>query len=117
MFKWGVENELVTPGVLPALQAVAGLRRGKMEAPDPEPVRPVPEEHIRPVLDRVSRQVAAMIQVQILTRMRPGEVLQMRTCDLDLNEDDPKLIITAWITDSPVEYVKLELKDTRLLRS
>ena len=37
-------------------------------------------EAIRP---HVARQVWAMIQVQRLTGMRPGEVTIMRTCDLD----------------------------------
>ena len=35
------------------------------------------------VLPHVSRQVAAMIQLQWLTGMRPGEVVQMRGGDLD----------------------------------
>ena len=45
MFKWGVENELVPSGVLHALQAVTGLKRGRTTAPENKPVRPVPEEH------------------------------------------------------------------------
>jgi integrase len=37
------------------------------------------------VLPNVSRQVAAMIQMQWLTGMRPGEVVTMRTADLDMS--------------------------------
>src|SRR5262245_53157829 len=40
-FKWGVANELVPASVLHALQAVTGLQRGRTEARETEPVRPV----------------------------------------------------------------------------
>ena len=115
MYKWGVENELVTPGTLHALQAVAGLRMGKTQAPDLEPVRPVPEEYIGPVLDRVSRQVAAMIQVQLLTGMRPGEVLQMRTRDLDLTDDvwtyTPESHKTEYLGRALVKFIGPEAQE------
>ena len=31
MFKWGVENEMLLPSVLQALQAVTGLRKGRTQ--------------------------------------------------------------------------------------
>lgn len=83
MFRWAVENELVPAGVYHGLQAVAGLRRGRSAAREPELVRPVPEQYIKAVCQHVSRQVKAMIEVQDLTGMRPGEVVIMRGCDLD----------------------------------
>lgn len=83
MFKWAVENQLVDAGILYALQTVAPLKRGRCAVRESEPVKPVPEAHIRPVLPRVSRQVRAMIQLQLLTGMRPGEATIMRACDLD----------------------------------
>src|SRR4051812_2793443 len=49
-FKWGVENELVPPAVYQALAAVPGLRAGRTEAREPEPVRPVPEATVLQVL-------------------------------------------------------------------
>ena len=83
MFKWAVENELVPASVYHALAAVGGLRKGRSEARETAPVRPVPMAHVDAVLARVSPQLAAMIRVQLLTGMRPGEVCQMRTCDID----------------------------------
>lgn len=82
-FKWGVENELVHSTVYPALQAVAGLRRGCSSARETDPVRPVPEEHITAVRPFVSKEVSAMIQLQLLTGMRPGEVRLMRGFEID----------------------------------
>jgi len=83
IFKWGVENELVSATVLHALQAVSPLKRGRTEARESEPVKPVPDDHVDAVLPHVSRQVAAMIELQRLTGMRPGEVVAMRPCDVD----------------------------------
>ncbi len=85
VFKWGVENELVPAGVLHALQAVAPLKLGRCNVRESEAVKPVPTELIEPVLKLVSPQVAAMIRLQLLTGMRPGEVMQMRTCDIDMS--------------------------------
>lgn len=45
-------------------------------------MKPVPDIFVRKVISKVSPQVAAMIQLQELTGMRPGEVTAMRTCDL-----------------------------------
>ncbi len=85
VFKWGVENELVPAEVLHALQAVAPLKLGRCNVREAEPVKPVPERLTEPVLKLVAPQVAAMIRLQLLTGMRPGEVMQMRGCDIDVS--------------------------------
>jgi integrase len=83
VFRWGVENELVPADVLHALQAVKGLAAGRTEAPETEPVRPAPEAFVEAIEPHVLPPVWAMIQLQRLTAMRPGEVVRMRTMDLD----------------------------------
>jgi integrase len=84
-FRWAVENELVPPSVHHGLKAVPGLRRGRSEARESEPVKPVPQAFVDAIRPHVSRQVWAMIELQLLTGMRPGEVTIMRTCDLDMS--------------------------------
>lgn len=86
-FRWGVAKQLVAPATLQGLEALPGLRRGRSKARETEPVRPAPAEAIEAVLPLVSRQVAAMIRLQLLTGMRPGEVCLMRGCDLDRSGD------------------------------
>ncbi len=83
VFRWAVENEMVTADVHHGLKAVAGLRKGRTAARETEPVKPVPEADVDAVRGHVSRQVWAMIQLQRLTGMRPGEVEIMRTGDVD----------------------------------
>jgi integrase len=46
-------------------------------------VRPVPEAHIKAVRPHVSRQVEALIDLQLLTGARPGELLGLRPLDID----------------------------------
>jgi len=86
-FRWGIENELVRADVIQALSAVAPLKKGRTEARETDPVRPVNDEHVKAVLPFVSRQVAGMIKLQRLTGMRPGEVVQIRPIDVDRSGD------------------------------
>jgi integrase len=83
VFKWAASRELVPASVYHGLAAVDGLRRGRSEARESDPVRPVAEAHVAAVKNHVSRQVWAMIELQTLTGMRPGEVVVMRTLDVD----------------------------------
>ncbi len=82
-FKWAVAEEMIEPAIYQGLQAVAGLRRGRSEARETEPIKPVPETAVAAVRPFVSRQVWAMIELQHLTGMRPGEVCVMRSRDVD----------------------------------
>lgn len=83
VFRFGVENELVSAAVLPALKAVPGLRSGRSGAKESRTVKPVPEEHVDAVRPYLPRQLWAIVELQRLTGMRSGEVLIMRTCDLE----------------------------------
>jgi integrase len=85
MFKWAVAKELVPPSVHHALSAVAGLRAGRTNAQESDPVKPVLDATVDATLPFLSRTVAAMVQLQRLTGARPGEICAMRTSDIDRN--------------------------------
>ncbi|WP_406699189.1 site-specific integrase [Singulisphaera sp. Ch08] len=82
-FKWATENELIPLSIHHGLRAVSGLRKGRSEARESLPVKPVADTLVDAIVPFVSRQVGAMIQLQRLSGMRPGEVCMLRTCDLD----------------------------------
>ena len=82
-FKWAVSEGLVPPSVHHGLQAVSGLRRGRADVRESKPVKPVPEAFVDAIRPHVARQVWAMVELQRLTGMRPGEVCIIRACDLD----------------------------------
>jgi integrase len=83
LFKWAVAEELLHPSVYQALAAVPGLKRGRCEAREGQPVKPVPQEHIEAIQDHVSKQVWALVQLQLLTGARAGELVTMRSVDID----------------------------------
>ena len=83
MFGWATENELMPASIYHALQAVRGLCEGRSEAREPEPIQPAPVASVEAIRPYVSRQVWAMVQLQLLTAARPGEIVSMRGCDLD----------------------------------
>jgi len=82
MFRWGVEEELLPPGVYDKLRAVTPLPKGKTPARETGKVPPVPAEHVGAVLPHLPPPVAAMVQLQLLTGARPQEVTGLRPCDL-----------------------------------
>jgi integrase len=85
LFRWAVENELVPPGTYHALQAIGGLRRGRSNARETVPVRPVPVTTLVATTPFLPPPVHAMVELQLLTGMRPGEACAMRACDLDIS--------------------------------
>lgn len=82
VFKWGVSHETVPPSVYHGLATLDGLRAGRSEARETEAVKPVLETHVRAVKPFVSRQVKALINLQLRTAARPGELLKLRSCSL-----------------------------------
>lgn len=89
MLKWGGENEIISPLVHQRLLCVAGLKRGRSEAKESEPVLPVPMSHINAVLKHASPEIATMIRLQLLTGMRPQEVTLL--CSDAIDTTDPRV--------------------------
>ena len=84
MFRWAVGEELVPVQVYQALQAVDSIHKGRdARLTECRKIKPAPKMHVRAVLDVVSPQVRAMIELQLATGMRPDEVTIMRPCDID----------------------------------
>ncbi len=86
MFKWAVSEQIVSPVILHGLQAVAGLKRGRTRAKESKRIMPVDEQHVYAILPYTTGVVAAMIELQLMTGMRPAELCLLRPCDLDRSE-------------------------------
>lgn len=82
-FRWAVAEELVPPSVIQGLQSVPGLKRGRTTARETDPVKPADDQYVDAVLPHVAPQVSAMIQLQRLSGMRPGEVVLFRASEID----------------------------------
>ena len=77
VFRWGVENELVPPAVIQALEAIAPLMAGRTEAKDRAARKPVDQKHINMVLGKVRPLIGDLINLQLLTGARSGELLML----------------------------------------
>ena len=86
LFRWAVESELLPAATWHALKAVASLRKGRTTAPEPTPVGPVSMADVDATLPQLSPQLAAMVRLQAITGARPGEICQLRPCDVDRSQ-------------------------------
>lgn len=84
VFRWGVEHDIVPPGALEALRAVAPLKKGRTPARETSPIRPADDFAVNAIMAFLSPQVAAMVQLQRVTGMRSQNVCRMRPSDLSV---------------------------------
>jgi integrase len=87
VFRWAAGEGLVGPDVPAVLATVPGLRRGRTEAREREPVQPVAPELVDATLQLLHPIVRAMVELQRLTGARPGEICILRPCDVDRSAD------------------------------
>ena len=83
MWSWALDEGLVSATVKAELSQVKGLRRGRTEAPERPPVRPVDDAALAATLAELTPATADMVRVHRLTGMRPGELCAMRWEDID----------------------------------
>ena len=83
MFKWAVARELVPASSHHGLIAVENVRKGTTGVGEGEKVRPVDLDRVEKTKPFLSNQIQALIEMQIHTGARAGELLIMRPMDLD----------------------------------
>ncbi len=82
-FKWAAANEMVPESAFRKLVPVEGLRQGRTDAPESDPIKPVPIEVVEATLPHLSPTVQAMVRLQLASAIRPGEAVILRTGDID----------------------------------
>ncbi len=87
IIRWGVSHELIPPSVHQAVITVEGLRAGRSRAKESKRVRAIAMERVAMIEPHVSRQVWALVQLQLHSGARPGELVGLRPCDLDRHSD------------------------------
>lgn len=88
IFRWGVAEELVPVAVWQSLRTLLPLQRGRTAARETAPVDPVPLPLLEKTLPHLTPTVRTMVMVQLLTGMRPNEVVQMRVADIETDGPD-----------------------------
>ncbi|MDB5352700.1 MAG: Phage integrase family protein [Planctomycetota bacterium] len=129
LFRFAVESEFAPASLHHALKAVPGLRSGRSGAKESRTIKPVSSDRVDATLPHLSRQLRAVVELQRLTGMRSGEVLSMRSMDVDTIDDvweyvperhktahhgkkrriflGPRAqeIVRAWLREDPAEYL------------
>ncbi|MFO0798991.1 MAG: site-specific integrase [Gemmataceae bacterium] len=82
-FKWAASEELIPGAVVANLSTLAGLRKHRTTARETDPVMPVPEADYLAALPFMVPTVRAMVQLQRLAGLRPGEVRNLTPEDLN----------------------------------
>jgi integrase len=82
MFRWAVGDELIPSELADRLDHVAPLTAGEHGVRETDDVPPVPEDDLAKTLPELPRILRAMVEVQLLTGARPGEITRLRPCDL-----------------------------------
>jgi integrase len=83
-FRWAAGDELIPFEVYHRLTAVSGLQRGRTEACETDPVKPVDDAIVDATLQHLNRHVRGLVEFQRLTGCRPGEACRLRRCDIDM---------------------------------
>jgi integrase len=83
VFRWAASEELVPVAVYQSLRTLAGLRKGRTDARESEPVTPVDPTQVDAVLPFLNRHLRCMVELQRHTGMRPGEVCRLALAEVD----------------------------------
>ncbi len=89
LFKWAAARETAPVSVYEALRTLEPLRRGKCDARETAKVTPVPDEMLEAVRPLLTRPVRALVELQLLTGARPGELIGLRPCDIEIDPAEP----------------------------
>jgi integrase len=87
IFKWGAAEGMIPPSVPQSLAMVVGLRKGKTDARETDPILPVEDAIVDASLEYMPGIPADMVRFQRLTGCRPDEVCTLKPCDLDRSEE------------------------------
>jgi integrase len=85
MMQWAMENELVSVSTLHTILAIKPLEKDAKGVRETDDVPPAKMEDVEAVRQLVTRPVRAMIDLQLLTGARPGELCIMRLQDIDMS--------------------------------
>ncbi len=86
MFKWAASHEMLPASVYQQLKTVTSLKRGRTPAREPSRVEPVAIELVRATQAFLSRQVNALIDLQLYSGARGGELFKLRPIDINMND-------------------------------
>ena len=76
--------EMIPPEPWHKAATLENLKPGRTAAKSPKKILPVPLEHIEAVKPFVTQSVRGLIELQLLTGARSGELLKLKAADIDM---------------------------------
>lgn len=95
-FQWAAIMDYLNPSIWHALKAVPKLKPLRSPAKDPKKVEPVDRKYVDAIQPLVSNTVWNIIQMQLFTGMRSGEVLSMTLRQITDNVYFPQQHKNKW---------------------
>jgi integrase len=83
LFRLGAENEKISGRIWEDLKSVPALRKDRSEAKERPAIPPAASQDIERLLPFLHPMVADMLQLNVLTAARPGELVLIRPIDID----------------------------------
>lgn len=87
VFRWGVEQELVSGETWHRIEAVRSLKKGRSRAKPSKSPGPVPQSTVDLTVNYLPRTIVDMVCVHLLTCCRSGELCSMSWNQIDQSED------------------------------
>jgi integrase len=87
VFRWGKRRRLVSADLLSELQEVPALAEDETDAIEHEPKEPPPDSDVIATVKHLVPVLAALVKVQRLTGMRPGELVRLSIDQLQFDAD------------------------------
>lgn len=88
IWKFGCEEGIVNPNTIVALTCVTALKKGRSACKEGKgKVLPVSDDQVEKILPYLGTILQDMVQLQMVTGMRSGEICKMRPCDLRMHND------------------------------
>ena len=83
VFRWAVQEEMISASVWAALLAFSGLKKGKTGARESAPVKPVTANDVEAAKKYLRPALCSVIDFILLTACRPNEACLLRPLDID----------------------------------
>lgn len=83
LMSWLVSREWISAEKLNAIKSIKSLEYGRTKAIEYEPITAVPAEIVEKTCQKIYKTVKDMINIQLLTAMRPNEVCNLTFAQLD----------------------------------
>ena len=91
--KWGVAEGMVPASVHQTLKCVDPLKRGRVDAPEAAPIKPLEMSVVEATVKQLTPVVRDMVELQLLLGCRPGEIVKLTPAMVDRSGDVWKITL------------------------